>query len=149
MDLTWKLDALYTSFSSEKFKSDGELLNQHITDINKWATKNLKNTNNAASKIEEFLKFYNEYKSLYCCLYSYAELTSCSDNSNIEAMNVLDDIEYKNLLITDSFVKFNKWLNSLNNIEELIDTSPTLIEHGFYLKELLLQSKYLLNENEE
>ncbi|MGH4140626.1 M3 family metallopeptidase [Clostridium sp.] len=42
-----------------------------------------------------------------------------------------------------------KWLNSLNNIDELIDTSPTLIEHGFYLKELLLQSKYLLNENEE
>ena len=149
MDLTWNLDALYTSFNSEKFKGDVELLNQHISDLNGWDTKDLKNTNNAASKIQEFLKLYNEYKSLYCCLYSYAELTSCSDNSNVEAMNVLDDIEYRNSLVTDYFVKFNKWLNSLNNIDELIDTSPTLIEHRFYLKELLLQSKYLLNENEE
>ena len=149
MDLTWNLDTLYTSFNSEKFKRDGELLNQHIINLNDWVTKNLKDTNSTASKIQEFLNLYNEYKSLYCCLYSYAELISCSDSSNIESMNVLDDIEYKNSLVTDSYVKFSKWLNSLNNIEELIDTSPTLIEHGFYLKELLLKSKYLLNENEE
>ncbi|PRR81183.1 M3 family oligoendopeptidase [Clostridium vincentii] len=149
MDLTWNLDTLYTSFKSEKFKGDVELLNQNIANLNDWATKKMKDTNNAASKIQEFLKLYNKYKSLYCCLYSYAELTSCSDSSNIEAMNVLDDIEYKNSLVTDSYVKFNNWLNSLNNIDELIDTSPTLIEHRFYLKELLLQSKYLLSENEE
>ena len=149
MDLTWNLDALYTSFNSEKFKGDMELLNKHIENLNDWSAKNMKDTNNATSKMQEFLKLYNEYKSLYCCLYSYAELTSCSDSSNMEAMNVLDDIEYKNSLVTDSFVKFNKWLISLNNIDELIDTSPILIEYRFYLKELLLQSKYLLNENEE
>ncbi|MBW9153947.1 M3 family oligoendopeptidase [Clostridium estertheticum] len=149
MDLTWNLDALYTSFNSEKFKGDMELLNKHIENLNDWSAKNMKDTNNAVSKMQEFLKLYNEYKSLYCCLYSYAELTSCSDNSNMEAMNILDDIEYKNSLVTDSFVKFNKWLISLNNIDELIDTSPILIEYRFYLKELLLQSKHLLNENEE
>lgn len=143
MDLTWNLDALYTSFNSEKFKGDMELLNKHIENLNDWSAKNMKDTNNATSKMQEFLKLYNEYKSLYCCLYSYAELTSCSDSSNMEAMNVLDDIEYKNSLVTDSFVKFNKWLISLNNIDELIDTSPILIEYRFYLKELLLQSKYL------
>jgi len=149
MDLTWNLDTLYSSFNSEKFRSDEELLNQDITNLNKWALKNLKDTNNAASKIQDFLGLYNEYKSLYCCLYSYAELNSCSDSSNIEAMSMLDDIECKNSLVTASFVKFNKWLKSLTNIDELIDTSPTLIEHRFYIKELLLQSKYLLNENEE
>lgn len=52
MDLTWNLDKLYTSFNSEKFKRDGELLNQHITNLNEWATKNLKDTNSAASKIQ-------------------------------------------------------------------------------------------------
>ncbi|MBU3113051.1 hypothetical protein [Clostridium lacusfryxellense] len=149
MELTWNLDVLYISFNSEKFKSDEEILNKHIANLNDWAIKNLKDTHNAASKIQEFLKLYNEYKSLYCCLYSYAELTSCSDSSNIQAMNVLDDIEDNDSSATESFVKFNKWLKSLNNIEALIESSPELIEYGFYIKELLSQSKYLLGENEE
>jgi hypothetical protein len=68
MDLTWNLDTLYTSFNSEKFKYDGELLNKHIANLNEWSVKNFKDTNNAATKIEEFLKLYNEYKSLYSCL---------------------------------------------------------------------------------
>ena len=149
MDLTWNLDTLYTSFNSEKFKGDIELLNKHISNLSEWATKSLKDTNSAASKIEEFLKLYNEYKSLYSCLSCYAELISCSDSSNIDALDVLDDIEYKDSSVKDTFVRFNKWLNSLNNVDGLIDSLPSLIEHRFYLKELLLQSRYLLSDKEE
>ena len=149
MDLTWNLDTLYTSFNSPKFKGDVELLNHHIANLNQWAEENLKDTNRPAFKIEEFLKLYNEYKSLYSCLSCYAYLILNSDSSNIEAMNVLDDIEYKDSAVTESFVRFNKWLISFNNIDELIDTSSYLLEHGFYLKELLLQSKYLLSEEAE
>jgi len=59
MDLTWNLDTLYTSFNSEKFIGDVELHNQNIANLNDWATIKLKDTNNAASKIQEFLKLYN------------------------------------------------------------------------------------------
>ncbi|MBZ9623815.1 M3 family oligoendopeptidase [Clostridium sp. FP2] len=149
MDLTWNLDTLYTSFNSEKFKGDVELLNQYITNLNKWAEKNLKDRSNATSKIEEFLKLYNEYKSLYSCLYCYAYLISSADCSNVEAMDVLDDMEDKDSWVIDTFVSFNKWLKYFNNIDELIDDSPYLIEHRFYIKELLLQSKYLLSEDVE
>lgn len=149
MDLTWNLDTLYTSFNSEKFKCDVERLNKHISNLNEWSVKNLKDTTSAASKIEEFLKLYNEYKSLYSCLTCYAYLIFSSDTSNIDAMNALDDIEDKDSLVTGTFVSFNKWLNDLNNIDELIDTSQYLREHHFYLKELLLQSRYLLGEDIE
>ena len=149
MELTWDLDTLYTSFSSEKFKYDEELLNKHIANLNEWASKNLKDTNGAASKIEEFLKLYNEYKSLYSCLFCYAYLILNSDNSNVDAMNILDDIEEKDSVVTTVFVNFNKWLNNFNNIDELIGTSSYLTEHSFYLKHLLLQSQYLLNEDVE
>ncbi len=149
MDLTWNLDSIYTSFNSPKFKSDMEILNCHIENLNKWADKNLHDFNRAASKIEEFLRFYNEYKSLYSCLFCYAYLIMNGDSTNIEAMDVLDNIEDKDLSVTQTFVKFNKWLNTLNNIDELIKTSPYLMEHGFYLKELILYSKYLLSEEAE
>lgn len=149
MDLTWNLDTLYTSFNSEKFKGDMKLFNHHIANLNEWASRNLADINRASSKIEEFLKLYNEYKSLYSCLSCYSHLILSSDSTSIEAMNVLDDIDYKEASIIETFVKFNKWLNSLNNIDELIDTSTYLKEHRFYLKELLLQSRYLLSDEAE
>jgi pepF/M3 family oligoendopeptidase len=149
MDLTWDLDTLYTSFNSEKFIGDMELLNGKIVNLNEWSVKELKNVGDAVCKIEEFLKLYNEYKSLYTCLSCYAELILSSDTSSIEAINTLDDIEDKANSVTVTFVRFNKWLKSLNNINELIDNSPYLKEHGFYLKELILQSKYLLSEDVE
>lgn len=149
MELTWDLDKLYTSFNSPKFIGDVELLDCHIKNLNKWAEKKLQDTNRSASKIEEFLRMYNEYKSVYSYLSCYAYLVLNSDSTNIEAMNVLDNIDDKDSAVTEAFVKFNKWLNSLNNIDALINTSPYLIEHDFYLKELLLQSKYLLSEEAE
>jgi pepF/M3 family oligoendopeptidase len=149
MDLTWNLDTLYTSFNSEKFKSDIKLLDHHIANLNEWASRNLTDINRASSKIEEFLKLYNEYKSLHSCLSCYSYLILSSDSTSIEAMNALDDIDYKEALIIDAFVKFNKWLNSLKNIDELIDTSTYLKEHRFYLKELILQSRYLLSDEAE
>ncbi|MBU3128670.1 M3 family oligoendopeptidase [Clostridium tagluense] len=149
MDLTWNLDTLYTSFNSEKFKGDVELLNQYIANLNKWAEKNLKDRSNATFKIEEFLKLYNEYKSLYSCLDCYSYLILSADSSNIEAMDVLDDIEDRDSSVIETFVSFNNWLKYFNNIDELIDASPYLIEHRFYIKDLLLQSKYLLSEGEE
>jgi len=149
MNLTWNLDALYTSFNSEKFKGDMEVLNQQITNLNEWAEKNLKNSNRVTFKIEEFLKLYNQYKSLYSCLSCYAYLIISSDSLNIEAMNTLDDIEYTDSSVTETSVRFIKWLNNFDNIDELIDSSPYLIEHGFYLKEIIMKSKYLLGENEE
>ncbi|MGH4123850.1 MAG: M3 family oligoendopeptidase [Clostridium sp.] len=149
MDLTWNLDTLYTSFNSEKFKGDEELLNEYIINLNKWAEKNLKDRSNATFKIEEFLNLYNEYKSLYSCLYCYAYLISSADCSNVEAMDVLDNMEDRDSSVIETFVSFNNWLKHFNNIDELIEASPYLIEHRFYIKELLLQSKYLLSEDVE
>ncbi|MBU3142967.1 M3 family oligoendopeptidase [Clostridium sp. CF012] len=149
MDLTWNLDTLYISFNSLKFKGDMELFNDHIINLKNWTTKNLKDRKGATLKIEEFLVLYNEYKSLYSCLSSYAELISSSDSTNLDAMKVLDEIEYKDLSVIETFVVFNKWFNSLNDIDELINNSPYLIDHRFYLKELFFKSKYLLSEDTE
>ncbi len=89
MDLTWNLDTLDTSFTLEKFKCDMKLLNQHIVNLNQWAKKNIKDSSRATFKIEEFLKFYNEYKSLYSCLFLYSYLVLSADSSNVEARELI------------------------------------------------------------
>lgn len=149
MNLTWDLETLYPCFESEKFKEDQELLRQYITELNEWASVNLHDHERAAVKMEDFLRRYNAFRSVYTCLYSYAELILNADSSNTEAMSVLDDIVDMSSAATDAFVKFNKWLKGLDRLDTIIDTSPYLSEHRFYLHELMEQSNFLLSEEIE
>jgi len=100
MNMTWNLDSLYPSFESEKLRGDRELLSQHIQDLKLWAENNLKGTNVTVAPVEEFLRLYNDYKSVYVCLLAFAELTLSADNSSEEAMNLADDIENVNSEVT-------------------------------------------------
>ncbi|WP_340007092.1 hypothetical protein MHH52_05320 [Paenibacillus sp. FSL K6-0276] len=149
MNMTWNLDSLYPSFESEKLRGDRELLSQHIQDLKLWAENNLKGTNVTVAPVEEFLRLYNDYKSVYVCLLAFAELTLSADNSSEEAMNLADDIENLNSEVTGVVVGFKRWVSSCDHLDMLIASSPYLMEHQFYLKELLLQSRYELSEEVE
>lgn len=149
MDLTWNLDNIYTSFDSEEFKDDMKQLEKYIDDINKLNINHWRNDKNSVSKIEEFLRLNNEYKKLYSKVSTYACLLMSADFQNIEAANILDNIENKNSELAESFVRFSRWLREVKDLGEIISTSKYLSEHRFYLNELLLKSKYSLSEKEE
>lgn len=149
MDLTWNLDSIYTSFDSDDFKGDMKQLEKYIDAINELNINNWENDKNSVSKIEEFLRLNNEYKKIYSKVSSYAYLIMSADFQNMEAVNILDNIENINSELTEIFVRFSKWLRDVKNLDEIIGASIYLSEHQFYLKELLLKSKYLLSEKEE
>jgi pepF/M3 family oligoendopeptidase len=149
MNMTWNLDRLYPSFESSELRGDRGLLSQHIQALKQWAKSNLKAIGVTAAPVEDFLRIYNDYKSVYVCLLAYAELTLSADSSHAEAMNLADDIEHMNSEIAGIVAAFNGWVSTCQHIEELIDSSPYLLEHQFYLKELLRQSRYALSEELE
>jgi len=149
MDLTWTLDNIYTSFDSKKFKTDMEQLENYINDMKELEFNNCVDDKSSSSKMEEFLKLHNEYKKLYSTLSSFAYLIMNADFENTEAMDILDDIENKNIGLTEVLVRFSRWLNTVANLDKIIDASEYLSEHKFYLSELLLKSKYLLSDKEE
>lgn len=149
MDLTWNLDNIYTSFDSKEFKSDMEQLEKYIENIKNLNISDWENDKNPADRIEEFLRCNNEYKKLYLKLSNYAYLVMNADFQNIEAANVFDEVEVKNSKLIEVFVRFSRWLRELKDLDGIIDKSKYLLEHKFYLNELLLKSKYLLNEKEE
>ncbi|WP_291576845.1 M3 family oligoendopeptidase [Clostridium sp. UBA4548] len=149
MDLMWNLDKIYTSFDSEDFKNHMELIKEYIhaikrLDIHSWATDK-----SCVLKIEEFLKTINEYKKIYSRLYSYGYLVFNADCENVKAMNSLDYLENMNSELTDIFIKFSWWLKDIEDLNEITSASEYLSEHEFYLKELMVKSKYLLNDKEE
>ncbi|WP_142413927.1 M3 family oligoendopeptidase [Hathewaya massiliensis] len=149
MDLKWNLDNIYTSFESENFKNDMNKLKKYIDAINEFDVANWEKDENYFSKIEEFLELNNEYKKIYSKVSSYAYLIMSVDSQNVQAINILDDIEDRDSELTEVFVRFSRWLGELKDLDKIIGGSTYLSQHQFYLKDLLLKSEYLLSEKEE
>lgn len=149
MDLRWSLDELYKGFESEEFKNDKIKFEESINDMKTWVKGNLNNSDEAVRKIEEYINMKNNFNHLVSRLGSFASLTVSVDSKNQRALSEEEIIDQKCTEVTEVDVKFEKWLSSLGNVEELINSSSLLKEHKFFLQEIKEESKYSLSEKEE
>ena len=149
MDMRWSLDKLYTSFESEEFLWDFEKLNRDIDEFIAWADNNLNSLDSPKEKIEVYLKKLINLTSLFSKLVSYPNLTTSVDAKNEIALKYLDQLHSKYTLATKPNIQFQKFIAALENLDEIIEESDLLKEHAFYLKEIKLNTKYLLSEKEE
>lgn len=117
--------------------------------MKKWASENLKDTNEPIRKIEEYIEMKSEFYSLYAKLSDYSELTLSVDAKNEKAAAASEEIDNKYTELTEVDVNFEKWLAALEDFEEILNSSDIIKEHEFYLKELMERNKYLLSEKEE
>ena len=147
--MRWSLNELYTSFESTEFKSDMDKCNEYIQELIIWVKKELQSTEGAKEKIENYIKKQQEFGSIYIRLLSYAMLVSSVDAKNETALKVADQLQSKASNLTEATVQFEKWLGNIENIEEIIQSSPLLKEHQFYLEDIMLNNQYLLSEEEE
>lgn len=148
MDTDWNLDNIYKGVNSTEFKADTEKYKKAVDDFNNWCKVNLATTDNAQHKLEKYIELKNNVMS-YDKLIMYANLAQTTDTTNSEigkAIDVLESIEsetsYQNTAIVD-FVK------NISNLEQLIDNSPLLKEHSFYLNEVKARSSHTLSSAEE
>lgn len=149
MDMRWSLDELYTSFESPNFKNDTIKVNELVNEIREWSKDNLNTDYNAVGKIVHFLNAEIEFSHVFSKLMTYASLTSSVDARNEEALKTIDKLQVKYNELTEPSVNFEKWVSSLDNLEEIINSSELLKEHNFYLNQIVNKSKYLLSEDQE
>jgi pepF/M3 family oligoendopeptidase len=149
MNSRWSLDELYTSFDSREFTADMKKFDDYINTFKSWALVNLKDKNEAAGKLEEYIKLKSDFYSLYVRLSDFAELTLSVEAKNERAAAVSEELDNKSTELTEVEVNFQKWLGSLDDIDELIGKSEVIKAHEFYLKEVKSKNKYLLSEKEE
>lgn len=151
MQLTWSLDRIYPSFQSETFQQDRRLVETLAGELNTWSATQMNNGHDAAGVMEEFLRQYNAYLHIYLRLFSYAELRFSSDNSNTEAVNLMDELEEVTSGAGEALISFSKWLAkvSKDQLETRLSSSAYLKQHGFYLRELRSKSQHLLSEEGE
>lgn len=149
MNMRWSLDSLYTSFESQEFKNDLSKFYEKVDEIKNWTKENLNSTDNAKDKTEHFLNMQMDLYSLLHRLGGFARLTSSVESKNEMALKISYKLQSKSTELTQPNVAFEKWLNSLDNVDDIINSSDFLKEHEFFLKESAQRAKYLLSEKEE
>lgn len=147
--MRWNLDKLYTSFQSKDYKGDLEKLDLLIGNFNKWADDNLNSLDSPVKKIEEYIEFSKDISSLFTKLASFASLSSAVDARDEDALKYLDILGVKSTELTKPEVQFQSFIKEITNLDELTSKSEILKEHRFHLKQIKLNTQYMLSEKEE
>ncbi len=149
MDMRWSLDELYTSFDSQEFQNDLAKADDLIARTKDWAKESLSSKENPIEKIEHYINTEIQLEKVFYRLIVYSSLRSSVDARDEDALRFLDKLQVKYNELTQPRVAFEKWLSSLENLDDIIESSDLLKEHSFYLKEKVERSRYLLSEDLE
>ncbi|MEA4825475.1 MAG: M3 family oligoendopeptidase [Clostridium sp.] len=149
MSSRWKLDRLYTSFDSKEFKEDMEKCRQYIAELNSWVDESIANYSDPKRKLEDYIGFSTKILEISTKLLAYSQLTLSVDTKNAKAMASLESVEAGLSELAEPHAKFEKWISGIQDFDSIIKSSNLLMEHKFYLENIVEKSKYLLSDKEE
>lgn len=147
--MRWNLERLYTSFESQEYMDDFKKLEEKISELGKWADDNLDTRDEAAKKMEDYINYSSKISNLFIKLRGFANLSSSVDARDEVALREMDKLVVKISETTKAEVQFKKFIKEIDNLEEIINSSELLKEHEFHLKQIKLNTKYMLSEEEE
>lgn len=149
MSSRWNLDRLYTSFDSKEFKEDMDKCRQYIAELNSWVDEKVANYSDPKRKLEDYIGFNTKILEISTKLLAYSQLTLSVDTKNVKAMVSLESVEAGLSELAEPHAKFEKWISGVQDLDSIIKSSNLLMEHKFYLENIVEKSKYLLSDKEE
>lgn len=149
MELNWSLKEVYPSFDSDEFKQDLNKLTDIIEEINKWALEATKNKDNLVEKLEDYINKFTKVTDLSSRISIFINLSLSVNTKDKNALRYSDILEKKLTNLIGSSVKFERYISSIDGLDEIISKSKLLKEHEFMLKNIVEQSQYLLSDKEE
>ncbi len=147
--MKWSLNELYSSFESEKFIADAQKIDTLITGLREFAEKELISHEQGLEKIEKFIQMNQEISNVITSVLGYASLTMSVDARNEIAKEHYGKISMKLSELTLPQVMFERFLKDEDKLDSLIEESEILKEHEFFLKDMKINAKYMLSDDEE
>ena len=143
----WNLNKLYLGLDDPNFSKDTVLLDELIKKFTVY-TENL-TIDDPKTKLVELIKLQEEINMVAGRLMSFLSLTLAVDSRNLEFNNMMVKIQQKFVQITIPDTLFEKYVASIDNLDEIIESDSLLKEYEFMLKEIKESSIHLLSEQEE
>lgn len=148
MNEFWSLNELYTGFDSPEFLKDFSELPQAIEKRNQYAAGNFTNTENAQSKLEAFIRIELDMEK-YTKLVDYTQLYLSVNSTDETALKYSDQLEEILSQLTPASTQFKSFLQQIDDLDNLIQSSPLLSQHSFYLKNAKELGTHVGSEQQE
>ena len=144
---TWNLDVLYTGFDKEEFKADMERMKEAASKLTELASE--ASSLDARDLLTKYVKTNEELSELVEKLAIYANLRYSANTRDTDAASMLGVIMSTLSSTAAPSASLDKAISEIENIEEIIDTTPDLGEFKYLLTNIKRDSKYLLSDKEE
>ena len=148
-NLRWNLDALYKGFDTDEFKEDFDLFEQKLKEFEAWSSSSFTGQEDAATKLEGYIKRSIELSMLSARLGAFCHLTLSVDSKNDAAKQGRNRLFNNVGAMTQLDVRLIQYLKNLDNLDEVIAQSELLQEHKFFLTDKKQKAQHLLSEPEE
>ncbi len=148
-NLRWNLDALYKGFDTEEFSRDFDLFEAKLKKFAQWTEESFKGREEAAEKLEEFIRRMAEIRKLSARLGAFCHLTLSVDSKNDAAKQGRNRLHNNVGELTKLEVRLIQYLRELEDLDAVMGQSEVLKEHSFFLKEHKRKADHLLSEKEE
>ncbi|MBR3810751.1 MAG: M3 family oligoendopeptidase [Agathobacter sp.] len=143
----WSLDVLYLGFDDPNFQSEFQKLDEYL-EIFKTAVANL-GSKDARTTAKELLVLKEDYQTTVNRLANYCSLRQNADTNDGESVSYLGRLIQKDNDVTPFATAIDKYLATLENLDEVIGDDEMLQDYSYYLHEIQKSAKYLLSEEVE
>ena len=144
MSYEWSLNVLYKGYDDPKFAEDMAKLDEALARINQFAEEI------ASLPPKEALLRYitqsEEDQLLIARLFSYASLRSSANTKDTESASVSGRLMGKLGSTAKARTKIEKYIASIENLDELIGSDPILREYEYMLHNLRDEQKHKLSD---
>lgn len=147
MNSEWSLDVLYKGFDDPKFQEDFKKVDEVCANINAFAAGLP-----GGDPKENLLTYINLQEQMSGMVYSmgvYANLRQSVNTSDSESVSYMGRLMAKAAGTTKADTIAKKYVASLENLDELIESDPLLKEYEALLKRVKEDDKYMLSDQAE
>lgn len=143
----WNLDILYTGFDTVEYQNDLARLKELIPELIAFADecKNMK----ADQLLTEYVKKSEEMSELIEKLAIYANLRYSANTRDTEAASMLGILMQSMSATAAPNAIIEKAISEIEDLDGVIESTPTLKEFEYLIKNIKRDSRYLLSDKEE
>lgn len=140
----WSLDVLYKGYDDPNFTEDLAKLDKAIERINRLADEIA--TLPPREALLTYIKQGEEEQLLIARLFSYANLRTSANTKDTESASVCGRLMSKLSTTAKARTRIEKYIASIENFEELIQSEPILREYAYMLHNLRDAQKHMLSD---
>ncbi len=145
MNSEWSLDELYKGYDDPVFLSDFAKVDDFCSEINDYASRISQMEPKAA--ILGYIKLKEDAMQTISKLFQFASLKSSVNTRDVQSVSYCGRLSNKLSQTTKAETVINKYIASIDNLEQLIDSDDILREYSYMLLNIRDNQQHMLGDD--